>query len=104
MIVLWQVGLTRKRAKMAILKHLLRFQLQDPALILIRFSLPLAFPNDRSTFSPIRDNVRAEHIVFDQGGIDKGVPYFGDRSIDFNMCLRSVCVIHGSSYKVIRFN
>src|SRR5689334_20373822 len=104
MVVLWHVGLARERAKMAILKNMLWLQLQNHALILIRLSFPLASPNDRSTFVPVRDSARAEHVVFDHCGIDERIPYFGDRSVDFNLCFSNKCILHISSKKIAMSN
>src|SRR5690242_4916972 len=100
MVVLRHVRLTRKRAKMAILKYMPRLHLQNPALILIGLAFPLAFPNDWSAFAPVRDSSRTEHVLCDLCGIDERSPYVGDRGIDCNLCFRNECVIHSSSNKV----
>src|SRR5450759_3969315 len=79
---------------MTVLKHTLRLQLQNHALVLIWLSFPLSFPNDWTPFFPIRDSVRAEHVLLDHFGIHKRIPYFGNRGIDCNLCFSDQCAFH----------
>src|SRR6266581_2997071 len=94
MVICWHVCLTRKRAKMAVLEHTLRLQLQNHALVLIWLSFPLSFPNNWTPFFPIRDGVRAEHVLLDHFGIHERIPYFGNGSTDGNVCFSDQCVFH----------
>src|SRR5258708_22614966 len=102
MVICWHVCLTRKRAKMAVLKHPLCFQLQNHALVLIGLSFPFALPNDWTPFFPIRDRVRAEHILPDHFGIHECIPYIGNGSTDGNVCFSDECAVHVFSNRLFK--
>src|SRR5664279_2743279 len=82
MVILWQIGLPRKRTEMDVLDHLLFFYLQNFAGILICFSFPFSFPNNRAAFLPIRNDIRPEHVLLDYFRISEGVPHLSDGNVD----------------------
>ena len=61
---------------MTVLKSSSRPDLKNYPLILIRLTLPLSSPSNRTAFTPVRDNIGAEHVLLDSFGIHQRIPDF----------------------------
>lgn len=67
---------------MTILNYSSRYEPEDHAPVLVCLPLPLALPNDPATFFPIRDDIRAEHILLDGCRGHECVPNFSNWSVN----------------------
>src|SRR5712692_9957214 len=82
MIVLRGVGNSGEWAEMRVLECAARLEPKDDPLILIGAPFPLAFPDNRTPFPPVRDDAGPKHISLDRVGIHKSIPDLGDRDVD----------------------
>src|SRR5712692_10343883 len=82
MIVLRGVGNSGEWAEMRVLECAARLEPKDDPLILIGAPFPLAFPDNRTPFPPVRDDAGPKHISLDRVGIHKSIPDLGDPDVD----------------------
>src|SRR5216684_6721453 len=86
MIVVRCVGNSGQWAEVRVLECALWLEPKDDTLVLIRPPLPLAFPGNRTSFPPVRDNGGPENISLGRPGIHQGIPDLRNRDVDRDGC------------------
>ena len=61
---------------MTVLECSSRLELKNYPFVLIHSTLPSSSPNHRAAFTPVRDNIVAEHISLNGFGIHQRIPTF----------------------------
>src|ERR1035437_2935294 len=61
---------------MTVLKGLIRLDFEDDTFVLVFLTFHFPLPFDLASFTPVRFNVSAEHVLLDRGWCDKCFPNF----------------------------
>src|SRR5450756_1479932 len=70
----WDVGRAAQRAVVRELEQHRLVDLDDDALVLVRSALPLAAEGDGATWPPVRQDLRAEHVLAHALRVEENLP------------------------------